>query len=641
MAGVPDEAGYRERDQRGDADAAFELGNLHARRGELEDAEAAYGRADERGHPTAAANLGLLLEHRGEPEGAEEAYRRADERGDALGALRLGLLVGNRGDWDQAQAAFARAQERGNAGDGEFDLAPVLGRPETPGQRHAQRPAFANPVLIGAVTLLVVLVAVFLAFVANRGLPFVPTRELNVDIANGSNLVPGNDVLEGGHRVGLVYSMKPARLQNGTLGARLTLKLSRSQGNVPVDSQLSVRLRTVLGQKYVNLIKGSSSHDIPDGGTLPLSQTHVPVQLDEVFNMFNPPTRQAVAQNLQGFGDAFTARGNDLNLTIQSLPSLLGHLRPVAAYLSAPSTELTRFFDSLDAFTGALAPVSTQTANLFRDAATTFQAITSDPNTYEQTIAESPATLSVSTDSLKSQQPLYTDFATFGRYFSPGTASLKAALPSLNPALEAGATTLKQAPTLNAGLQKVMSSLKSLAQDPMTNVALNGLSATVGTLNPMLRYLGPYQTVCDNFTYFFSYLQDNVSSPSSFGTGQRILVKAGNPLQPNNEGSAGANVPVNGGGSDSPLTGGNETYHQQNYGAAIDNHGNADCETGQRGYPLRLNQFDPQHRNFAIDQHTPGDQGPTFAGRPHVPAGETFSRNPTTGPQTPYNPSNP
>jgi virulence factor Mce-like protein len=640
VAGGPDESGYQERDRQGDADAAFELGNLHAGRGELDEAEAAYARADERGHPAAAANFGLLLEHRGDLNGAEQAYRRADERGDGLGALRLGLLVGNQGDWDQAQAAFARAQERGYEGD-DFDLAAAIGRSEAPEQTHAQRSAFGNPVMIGAVTVLVVLVAVFLAFIANRGLPFVPTRELNVDIANGSNLVPGNDVLEGGNRVGLVYSMKPIRLQNGTIGARLTLKLSQSQGKIPVDSQVSVRLRTVLGQKYVDLVKGSSSQDIPDGGTLPLSQTNVPVQIDEVFNIFNPPTRRAIQQNLQGFGDTFTARGNDLNLTIQSLPSLLGHLRPVAAYLSAPSTGLIRFFNSLNAFTGALAPVSTQAANLFRDAATTFQAITTNPNSYEQTIAQSPATLTVSTNSLRVQQPLYTDLTTFGHYLSPATASLKAALPSLNPALEAGATTLRQAPVLNSKLQQVMSSLKSLAQDPMTNVALTGLQSTVGTLNPMIRYLGPYQTVCDYWDYFWSYVADAVSEPSSFGTGLRLLVKTANPLQPNNLGGAGAAVPVNGGGSDTALTGGNEFLHNQLYGAAIDNRGNADCEAGQRGYPLRLNQFDPQHRDLALDQHTPGNQGPTFSGRAHVPAGETFSRNPTSGPLTPYNPSNP
>jgi TPR repeat protein len=41
------------------------------------------------------------------------------------------------------------------------------------------------------------------------------------------------------------------------------------------------------------------------------------------------------------------------------------------------------------------------------------------------------------------------------------------------------------------------------------------------------------------------------------------------------------------------------------------------------------------------DPHTPGGQGPTYKGRTHVPAGETFSRNPTTGPQLARNPSNP
>ena len=51
--------------------------------------------------------------------------------------------------------------------------------------------------------------------------------------------------------------------------------------------------------------------------------------------------------------------------------------------------------------------------------------------------------------------------------------------------------------------------------------------------------------------------------------------------------------------------------------------------------PKKLNSFDPEGRNLAVDPHTPGDQGPTFHGRSRVPAGETFSRNPQTGPQLP------
>ena len=40
----------------------------------------------------------------------------------------------------------------------------------------------ANPVLIGAATVLVVLVAVFLSYNANNGLPFVPTYELTAEV---------------------------------------------------------------------------------------------------------------------------------------------------------------------------------------------------------------------------------------------------------------------------------------------------------------------------------------------------------------------------------------------------------------------------------------------------------------------------
>ena len=43
-----------------------------------------------------------------------------------------------------------------------------------------------NPILVGTVALLVTLVAVFLAYNANRGLPFVPTYQISVDLPNAA-----------------------------------------------------------------------------------------------------------------------------------------------------------------------------------------------------------------------------------------------------------------------------------------------------------------------------------------------------------------------------------------------------------------------------------------------------------------------
>jgi hypothetical protein len=150
----------------------------------------------------------------------------------------------------------------------------------------------------------------------------------------------------------------------------------------------------------------------------------------------------------------------------------------------------------------------------------------------------------------------------------------------------------------------------------------------------MLRYLGPFATVCDDWNYWWTFLSEHISEQTKYGFAQRALINFADSSEPDNLGQAGAAYPAG-------TFGGPEFAHGPTYGSAIDNTGMADCETGQRGYPYKLNYFDPQHRPFDTDAHTPGDQGPTFSGLPHVPPGETFSRNPSAGPQLPYNPTNP
>jgi ABC-type transporter Mla subunit MlaD len=506
--------------------------------------------------------------------------------------------------------------------------------------RSRQTSALANPVLVGAMTVLVAMVAVFLAYNANQGLPFVPTRQLKVNVGSGSDLVVGNEVREGGFRIGLVSELKPIKLRSGQVAAQLTLQLNQAEGQVPLNSTVAVRPRSLLGLKYVDLHKGTARRAYADGGTMPITRTTVPVQFEDLNTAFNPPTRKAIQTNLVGFGNTLAGRGSALNDTFASLPRLLGYLRPVAAYLSAPRTQLTRLFNSREGFMGAVSPVAKTNAQLFTDMATTFAAIGHSPSDLENTIRLSPSTERVSTQSLKVQQPFLVDLANLGTNLAPATAELHRALPIINPAIEVGTKTLARTPSLNANLQQVMNALKNLSQAPGTNVAINALTGTVTTLNPMVRYLGPYQTVCDYWNYFWTYLSDAFSEQTSFGFAQRALVNNANSAQPNNVGQQGAIAPVNGGGSDSAQGGGNEFYHGQAYGAAVSTSGAADCETGQRGFPLRLNHLDPQNRNLGTDTHTPGLQGPTFAGRTKVPAGETFTRAPTTGPMVASIPGN-
>src|SRR5215210_2325453 len=96
----------------------------------------------------------------------------------------------------------------------------------------------ASPVLVGAVTMLVVIVSVFLAYNANQGLPFVPTYDLSARVPNGSNLVRGNEVRVGGFRAGVVDTVQGATevVDGRRLPiAVLNMKLDQAVEPLPVD----------------------------------------------------------------------------------------------------------------------------------------------------------------------------------------------------------------------------------------------------------------------------------------------------------------------------------------------------------------------------------------------------------------------
>ena len=126
-----------------------------------------------------------------------------------------------------------------------------------------------NPVLIGAATVLVVLVAVFLAYNANKGLPFVPTYQLRAEVPSAANLVVGNDVRIGGSRVGFVDGITRERQDDGTTIAMLDLTLERDVSPLPRDSTLIIRPRSALGLKYVEITRGTRQRGLRRGGDDP------------------------------------------------------------------------------------------------------------------------------------------------------------------------------------------------------------------------------------------------------------------------------------------------------------------------------------------------------------------------------------
>src|SRR2546421_10952933 len=127
----------------------------------------------------------------------------------------------------------------------------------------------ASPVLVGAVTVLIVIVGVYLAYNANAGLPFVPTYDLNAELPNGAKLVPGNDVRLGGFRVGSIDEIKPITKQlpsgRSQTVALVKMKLDKTVEPLARDTTAAIRMRSALGLKYLQIIPGHARKTLRPG----------------------------------------------------------------------------------------------------------------------------------------------------------------------------------------------------------------------------------------------------------------------------------------------------------------------------------------------------------------------------------------
>jgi hypothetical protein len=313
--------------------------------------------------------------------------------------------------------------------------------------------------------------------------------------------------------------------------------------------------------------------------------------------------------------------------------------------LSSRTTNISRFFKELGDAARVIAPIADVQVQGLSAAADTFEAFSRDPQALKETISKSPPTLADGTVSLREQRPFLEDTAAFSRDLRATARDLRLGLPTINSALEVGTPVVRRTASLNGELQKTMKSLQDLVEAPTTNIALRGLTDTESTLNPMLRYLGPYVTVCNYWNYFWTFVSEHFSENDPTGQSQRALLNQSD-RQTYGISAQGAAEPASGQPTTDPR-GISQNLHGQPYGAAINTDGTADCESVQRGYPGKLNRYGkPPYDNVTIDTYTPGSQGPTFKtfndralpltkralGPNRPPAGQTFSRYPLTGP---------
>ena len=421
----------------------------------------------------------------------------------------------------------------------------------------------ASPTMVGAVTVLIAIVAVFLAYNANNGLPFVPVYRVSVDVPNAARLTSNNEVRIGGHRVGVVESIEPvqdegtgttassdaaaageAANDTGGVVAQINLKLDKTAEPLPKDSIFRVRYRSSFGLKYLEVIRGTGPaapegyefDGTDDGGvcTLPADDEAAAeptseegsasngcfqeqTEFDEINDTFDAPTRENSRKNLVGFGDAFAGRGYSLSQAITNLRPLMVNLKPVSEALLEPSTQFRDFFPALGRTAEIVAPVAEEQAQLFTNMAATFAAISSDPEALKASITEGVPTLETGIETLPRQRPFLEDFTELSRLLRPGVADLRVTLPTLNEAITVGTPVLRRSVQMNHQLKGVFRQLLQLVQQPTTRTALLRLADTFDMAEPLARGVVPAQTVCNYWNYWFTSLPNGLSDRDQVG----------------------------------------------------------------------------------------------------------------------------
>src|SRR4051812_8073597 len=371
----------------------------------------------------------------------------------------------------------------------------------------------ANPILVGTSTILTVIVAIFVTYNANNGLPFVPTYQVTALVRDADLLGHGAEVRIGGKRVGLVDSMTAEQTPSGVPYAKLHLKLDTAAQPLPVDSHVRVRPKSVIGLKYLELDPGRSKKTIPLNGTIPLRNQLPEVDIQDALNAFDASTRRAIQSTTTELGDGFAGRGASVNQAIQAFNPLLRHLTPVARNFAAPQTHLTGFLEGLDSAARAVAPVSVQLGGLFDGSATTLNAIARENQSFGRLIDETPPTEQIATTALAHATPVLRSATKLPADLSRGIAVLPRASTRLADAVETGTPVLRRADALADRLSTTLSALHVLVRDPATTGSVVELTKALDTLVPTLQFVNPAQVRCNVLGWYFH------DAPSVVGEG--------------------------------------------------------------------------------------------------------------------------
>jgi phospholipid/cholesterol/gamma-HCH transport system substrate-binding protein len=182
------------------------------------------------------------------------------------------------------------------------------------------------------------------------------TYRVDAIFDNASFLIPGQDVKIAGAKVGSVVDVKLTPDHK----ARIQMQVGSQFAPFRSDADCTIQPQSLIGEKFIQCTPGTPDGKplVASGGqapTVPLTDTHSPVDIDLVNATFRQPTSQRLGLLLSELGAGFAARGDDLNAAILRANPALQETRRVMGILSGDRAQLRELIGASDKVIAQLA----------------------------------------------------------------------------------------------------------------------------------------------------------------------------------------------------------------------------------------------------------------------------------------------
>lgn len=259
---------------------------------------------------------------------------------------------------------------------------------------------------------------------------------------NASQLVPGNEVLIGGHSAGLVKDISLAR------DGRAIVEMSVDGRFAPLrqGTDAIVRQTSLSGvaNRYVSIHPGpDNAAEIKSGGLIETDRTTAHVDLDQLFNTFDEKTVKGLRGLVRGAAKQWQFRGKEANRGYRYLAPALSSTSEMMDQLGGDEELLTKFVVDSSKAVSALAERRDDIAGFVTNANTTAKAIGDESESLADLLEQAAPTFRLANTTFVNLRATLDDLDPLVEVSRPAARKLRPLLREIRPLVDSAVPTFR------------------------------------------------------------------------------------------------------------------------------------------------------------------------------------------------------